>query len=434
MNSNEMIQRYLLGVASSEEVQELENRLLHDEQLQDEYLQQVELDTLLRREAQSGVRIDSAQRASHAGERKPGRRYWPGIWKWATGIVTLASTVLLTLLIVSPTMKNTALAYPSLGEVVVKVPWAEQNIWAAAGRGDLLELRRELRKNPAVDARLHNELTPLHVATLYNRVEAVELLLERGADVTITDSRGNTALHVASFWGYEQLVEVLLKAGASPAVRNQLGFTSSDLVAIEWSPGLQKCYRQLKQDLKIPADLAQIEAARPNIRQLLVEVAHNDAGGRPPVSIWQAVVTGNARAVEQHIAAGTDLNKAEDLGGSTPLMLAAIYGHRGIGTRLIAAGADLELQNKPGDTALYQACFFCQPEMVELLLKAGASPDRRNKHGLTPLNAVTLPLDDGLQAVYAHVYNLVGLEFDIEHVRATRPRIAAILNTFRPDR
>lgn len=53
MKSNELIQRYLLDLASDEEVRELESRLHRDEKLQNEFLLQAELDTHLRQEAET---------------------------------------------------------------------------------------------------------------------------------------------------------------------------------------------------------------------------------------------------------------------------------------------------------------------------------------------------------------------------------------------
>ena len=52
MTSSELIQRYLLGLATEEEVRELETRLASDEQLQDEILLQAEFDSHLRHEVQ----------------------------------------------------------------------------------------------------------------------------------------------------------------------------------------------------------------------------------------------------------------------------------------------------------------------------------------------------------------------------------------------
>ena len=55
MTSNELIHRYLLGIATEDDVRELETRLIHDDQLQDEFLFQAEVDAHLRQELHSAV-------------------------------------------------------------------------------------------------------------------------------------------------------------------------------------------------------------------------------------------------------------------------------------------------------------------------------------------------------------------------------------------
>ena len=54
MKSNDLIHRYLQGIATDGEVRELDERMLCDETIQDEFLLQAELDTHLRQEAQLG--------------------------------------------------------------------------------------------------------------------------------------------------------------------------------------------------------------------------------------------------------------------------------------------------------------------------------------------------------------------------------------------
>ena len=257
---------------------------------------------------------------------------------------------------------------------MVDIPQSEQNIWAAAAEGDLDAIRRELKTSVSVDAKAECGLTPLHIATLANHPAAIELLLANGADVSLADREGNTALHMASFLGRTDIVRLLLKAGADPELRNDLGFSSLDNVAITWSEGLEDYYHHVERVLNTKLDLEQIRAERPKILRLLASESMIPPDLAPPVSLWQAAITGNTAAVEQHIRAGTDINAKEDFGGSTPLILAAIFGQKEVAAILIDAGADLELRNNSGGTALHQACFFCRPEIVELLLNAGADP------------------------------------------------------------
>jgi len=420
MKSNELIQRYFSGMASDDEVHELENRLRDDEELQDEFLLQSELDAHLRQEVQLGnSEVEQTQVVT--------RQSSSNIWKWVSGISTLAATILLTVIVLNFPPQKTAQAYPSLGEFSVNVSWTERSIWVGAGQGDLEMLRGELRNGVPVDAKLYGELTPLHVSALFDQATAAQLLSNEGADITLTDKKGNTALHMAAFLGNTEVVKVLLSARADPTVRNELGFNTIDLVATPWNDDIEEYLHTVEKELHTTLDLERIRAERPKVLKLLISADGMEEGDAPDISIFQAAIVGNSVAVAQHIAAGTDLNQTEDFGGSTPLMLAAIYGHTEIARSLIEAGADLELRNNSGGTALHQACFFCRPEIVKLLLKSGADPNKTNSRNLTPLYSVTIELNAELRAVYGHVYDSLYLEFDLDDVKAMRPQIADML-------
>jgi ankyrin repeat protein len=71
----------------------------------------------------------------------------------------------------------------------------------------------------------------------------------------------------------------------------------------------------------------------------------------PTISLHQAVDRGNLKAVQQHIAAKSDLNP-QDGSGWTPLHRAAVKGDLAIVQALTAAGADLKRPAKSGKTAL----------------------------------------------------------------------------------
>jgi len=423
-SSNELIHRYMLGVATDDEVRELEARLLADDQLQDEFLFQSEVDAHLRQEAQSVTKPDVAVDS-------PSPSTSPRLWKWISGVSTMAATILMAIVLLNTPPRLEAMAHPSLGELTVDIPQSGQNIWAAAADGDLDAIRKELAEPSFVNAKADCGLTPLHIATLANQPAAVELLLAHGADVSLADREGNTALHMASFLGRTHIVRLLLKAGADPELRNHLGFSSLDNVAITWSAGLEDCYHHVERVLKTTLDLEQIRAERPQILRLLASESTTPPDLAPPVSIWQAAMTGNTPAVEQHIGAGTDLNAKEDLSGSTPLMVATTFGQGEIARLLISERADLDARNNSGGTALHVACFFCQPEIVELLLNAGADPNAVNSRGLTPLDVVSIEFDEELCGAYRHVYESLGLKFDEQFVRNTRDQIAETLINWR---
>lgn len=71
----------------------------------------------------------------------------------------------------------------------------------------------------------------------------------------------------------------------------------------------------------------------------------------PAIGIHQAVIKGDARAVQQHIAAGTDL-RSRDANGWTALHLAAMRGDLPMVRILRAAGADPNQAAQNGKTPL----------------------------------------------------------------------------------
>ena len=82
------------------------------------------------------------------------------------------------------------------------------------------------------------------------RAGATRLLLAENADVSITDSGGNTALHMASFLGNTTVVEQLLDAGADPMLRNELGFNSVDQAASPWNAEQEEYLIALSEQLR----------------------------------------------------------------------------------------------------------------------------------------------------------------------------------------
>ncbi|MEM7475878.1 MAG: hypothetical protein AAF483_12875 [Planctomycetota bacterium] len=111
IETNELIHRYFLGIASEEQVRELERRLESDALLQDEFLLQAEIDTHLRQEAigLSRAFVGSPKQDEPLVERASGvpkvtRRFV----QW--GSVGIALTVLLAFAIIEIADGPTALA------------------------------------------------------------------------------------------------------------------------------------------------------------------------------------------------------------------------------------------------------------------------------------------------------------------------------------
>lgn len=149
----------------------------------------------------------------------------------------------------------------------------------------------------------------------------------------------------------------------------------------------------------------------------------------PDIGLEEAAMAGNTEAVRQHIAAGTDLNAKNPMSGATPLISAATFGQNETAILLIEGGADLEVKNNEGGTALHIAAFFCREEIVKGLLAKGADRTARNSAGATPLDSVAGPFDDvkGIYEFLQMILGPYGLELDYEYLKEMRPRIADLL-------
>ncbi|MFL6854216.1 MAG: ankyrin repeat domain-containing protein [Sphingomicrobium sp.] len=75
------------------------------------------------------------------------------------------------------------------------------------------------------------------------------------------------------------------------------------------------------------------------------------------------------------LSRGADPNIG-DSNGDTPMMIAASIGFEEAATQMLRRGARVDATNRRGETALTVAVQQRQPRVVELLLLAGANPDK----------------------------------------------------------
>lgn len=487
---NDLITRYLVGVASPEEVDALEAELAKSQDLQDQYLHEVEIDCYLKQETIRASEFSTSQPQTQEintvvlKSRNSLTLNWP---------VTIAATVIG--MIVSAALllegdNQSRLATPSLGEVQFAQMSSEVDIFKSAATGDLVSLKYLIKKGTLINATNQDGLSPLHLSVLYGHRDVAVLLIEQGASLQQKDKLGNTALHMAAFLGRWVIVEELLDAGSDPRIRNKDGFNTDDLVALNWNPNLERYYGYLEQIFGFELNYEEIRQVRPLIRatisrymnesdrsyesdpasffvtttaQLLGKTLapsnSNDTipgfsppslaqaamtgnflssslarviptrktGTPPTVSLSQAARTGNIAAVEQHIEAGSDLNVENEFDGCTPVILAAACGHTDVVRKLVEAGADLTKTNNQQHTALHAASFFCRIEIVEFLINSKIDLTQVNNKGETALNIVEQPMTAELRSVYQYVYGMMKLECDLKKIEKDRSQVASIL-------
>lgn len=106
--------------------------------------------------------------------------------------------------------------------------WTPLHLAAHFGRTDVVRaLLAEGASHRAVSEN-STKNQPLQAAAAGGQPEAVEVLLEAGADADARSHEGVTALHVAAANGRSEVVRLLLDAGARPDAKTDGGKTAQD--------------------------------------------------------------------------------------------------------------------------------------------------------------------------------------------------------------
>ena len=103
-------------------------------------------------------------------------------------------------------------------------------------------------------------------------------------------------------------------------------------------------------------------------------------------NILSLTINSKIAKVEQFINENGDLNSQDELGNNA-LMIASQCGNLEIAKLLIESKKiNVDLQNKKGNTALILASFLGYSEIVKLLIEAGADRNIKDNYGKTALD------------------------------------------------
>lgn len=207
--------------------------------------------------------------------------------------------------------------------------------------------------------------TPLHVACIYGKKDAAEILIRSGADLNALDSGEGNPLYYAICMDHRDLAELLIRSGADVKLRHGGGQTA--LHSLTW---VRQAYRE-----DIARDLIQAGA----------DVNAADRSGRTPLheSTYGNVADG-AKYADVLIKAGAVLD-VRDHRGCTPLAEAADSYNTDLVKCLIDAGADVNVADQDGMTPLHHAAEHESLPILRLLLEAKADMNAKNKKGQTAL-------------------------------------------------
>lgn len=322
---------------------------------------------------------------------------------------------------------------------------------AREGRADVVKLLLSHGANALAETSTGGA-TPLHFAAQYGNPAVIAALLDAKVPVDIRESAwGQTPLMWAAAFGRVDAIDVLIKRGAGieaasriedipkqeREIRTLLTARARKVAALKAAEQPQAPQQQTaaasapaarapeaaaagaagqRTAAAAPAGIAPSAGAQgapagraagdsarpatgfqqrgPSYGELI-----GNKGGLTPLLF--AVREGHDEAVDKLLAAGANVNHVSEGDHTSPLLMAVINGRFDMAARLMDKGADVKLQSDAGATALYAVIntqwapksLYPQPtaqyqqktshlELMERMLKAGADPNVRLKKHL----------------------------------------------------
>jgi ankyrin repeat protein len=170
------------------------------------------------------------------------------------------------------------------------------------------------------------------VAATGGHVDIVKQLLQAGADVnargdaTLFDN-GQTALHAAAERGHLKVIQALIAAGANVKLKE-------------------------KGSRDTPGRTAMQIAAENKRKAVVAELLRAGASGGKSAGLHEAAQTGDEALVRRLLESGVSIDLLATGTRWSPLMCASFMGYTNVAKMLLDAGANVDLANRLGQTAL----------------------------------------------------------------------------------
>jgi len=257
----------------------------------------------------------------------------------------------------------------------------------------------QIRAGADVNAAQPDGTRPIHWAVYKVDYELLDALIAKKAKVEVTNEFGSTPLAEAAKLADARMVRTLLDAGARPDTPNQDGETAL-MLAIKTGelPVVQMLVKaganvNARETFHNQTALMWAAAAPKNGGEMVKLLLAKDADVRPRAlySDWESQITSEPRA------------QYRPVGGLTALLYAARGGCYACVRALNGAGADVNVPTPEGVTPLMIALDNDYNDVAKLLLDRGANPNLWDWWGRTALyiaidrrEAVLAPLRTGL--------------------------------------
>eukprot|EP00466_Bigelowiella_natans_P011150 jgi/Bigna1/87226/estExt_fgenesh1_pg.C_180020 len=226
-------------------------------------------------------------------------------------------------------------------------------------------LLAQMRGGSTDGDRLGSENNNNNVAKMVSsgNFDRLKSLLEADANPDATGEDGKTALHYSAMFDNVEGLSALLTAKASIEMEDEEGTTALGESALIVATRMEAagCVKELLEN-----------KADPNLKSSRADVDS---------PLFLSILHNNSRCFDLLVKMKANLN-AQDKKGDTPLGIACMSNHD-IAKKLIAVKADLDKSNLRGDTPLMLCGMYSAPAVAKLLVEAKCDVNLKNKDGQT---------------------------------------------------
>jgi ankyrin len=209
----------------------------------------------------------------------------------------------------------------------------------------------------------------VHDACQHGDLAALQLYIDAGGDVN-AESWRTSLLHTAAHYGQAEIITYLARHGAAVDSRN-----NADETALMLACKAGQC--QVAEALLRCGASAEVThlhstAYSETIMELLQAAPRLKALGSCERSLHSRCTKNDAAALTRYVQLGGSADQRCAIGGDTPLMCAARWGCLAVARTAVEYGANIELHDKLGRTALWLACEAGHADIASLLITASA--------------------------------------------------------------
>jgi len=282
-----------------------------------------------------------------------------------------------------------------------------------------------LKSGADIDSKTDSGASSLWLATANKRTEAVKLLLKSGVEVDLQTNQGGTALLKGAEEHHFKIIQLLLDAGANIKHFDKEANTALHLLLSTNIAESTELIAMVNQFIELGANinakskngytplLLAVKAGYVNVTKALLAAGANPnvKGNKKRTPLIEAAYIGHLEILDILLPLTDDINHMPTSGWNA--LLSTVDGNStlkeelrvDIAQRLLAHGANINSQTKSGKSALNLAVSNNLKLLFDLFIKSGANVNLTDEQGRTALFEAAFDVElkaDMISALIAH--------------------------------